>query len=173
VKGRVSIKTVSKKFVNDLKLEELKEELKKRQIVQTGNKEEKRCRLKNILTKDELDEEGKMTVITYNYRSVTEMVEDLGWEKMSVRRKRARASNIYRAISGSKAWKDVKDMLNMDGYRGRKDHDFKIFRRTRKTAQGNSSLLGQGISEWNSLSTETFRLPLPNAKAFRARLNEV
>lgn len=88
--------------------------------------------------------------------SVSEMVEELGWETLEERRKKARLCNIYRALVGSEAWEDVAVRLEKPEYIGRKDHRWKIKERKANTEGARGSHVTRGIRDWNNLSMKKF-----------------
>ena len=57
-------------------------------------------------------------------------LNDSGWETLTQRRLIARLCALYKAYTGSRAWKSIGDRLLGPCYLGRDDHNLKI--RTRK-----------------------------------------
>lgn len=167
------LKTESKRrLISELTQVELKDELKKRKGVKTGNKPQLVNRLGQMAI-EEGEEIGWVTVKSYNYRSVTETVKKLNWDALSKRRKAARLVAIYKAHRGDKAWKDIKDRFETPYFKGRNDHYNKIMVKAfGRRLKNRNSLVDKGIAEWNGLPEKVFE-NRPPVKLFRKRVLEL
>ena len=117
--------------------------------------------------RNEIDKIGKVVKI---HDSVTGMIQNLGWESLEVRRKRDRLCNMYRVVSGSSGWGEIRHKIEGGSYKGRNDHAKKLQRKHGRTDVGRWSFLNRTIREWNELSEEV--VSAGSVGSFRAMLKK-
>jgi hypothetical protein len=79
--------------------------------------------------------------------------EDCDWETLAQRRTIKR----FKAYSGDRAWKTIRDRFRRPYYLSRVDHVWKIRDRKQRTDIGKYSFLNKTIKNWNQLTAEAFR----------------
>ena len=62
------------------------------------------------------------------------------WESLAQRRKRARICALYKAYTGERAWKAIRDRLQVPSYLSRFDHYWKIKAREEEQISVNTHL---------------------------------
>jgi hypothetical protein len=105
--------------------------------------------------------------------SVSAMLRELGWCSLEGRRRVGRLVGMFKACSGEASWKDIRDRLDWEeGYRGRRDHGYRIVRKGTRREVGLHSFVGKGVKEWNELPAVVFD-PFPSSEySFKRRLVE-
>jgi hypothetical protein len=174
VMGRkISTKKVIKtKRIGDLKVVDLKAEMRKRNEKETGNRADLMNRLVQLLREQGVNEEH-ITTTEYEFKSITEIIKTLEWKTLQDRRKIARLIKMYKAMIGCKPWQEIAVRMKQNRGKGRKLHEWKLYRRGYTTKQGRYSTLGRGTAEWNNLPPAVMCHPLPSVKEFRLRLNNM
>jgi hypothetical protein len=88
----------------------------------------------------------------YNYtHSVTAMVEKLGWDDLTIRRKRNRLTCFYKTYFGYGGWSELANRVNTANYLGRRDHPFKVSIPKSKKDMHMYSFIGRTCRDWNDL----------------------
>jgi len=73
------------------------------------------------------------------------------WDSLAQRRKTARICALYKAYTGDRAWKDIRDRLHAPSYLSRVDHNWKIRTRKQRTDIGKYCFVNRSIADWNRL----------------------
>ena len=102
--------------------------------------------------------------------SVSKMLDELGWESLSSRRRTFRLAGVYNAWNCKDGWEELRARFHTPNYRGRGDHSLKIKEREQKTDVAKYSFINRGIREWNALPGEVL-IPMPkNSKVFKSKI---
>jgi hypothetical protein len=59
---------------------------------------------------------------------------------------------LYKAYTGERAWKDIRDRLQAPSYLSRVDHNWKIRATKQRTDFGKYSFVNSTITDWNKLT---------------------
>ena len=107
--------------------------------------------------------------------SPTEMIEELGWKPLRLRRKIDRLSNFYRAWQGTGGWKEIHEKIIKDKreHNIRRKHDRQVIVKGSKRDVGKYAFLNRTGIEWNDLDGKVFKDLGNGVKEFRARIEEV
>ena len=81
----------------------------------------------------------------------TNQTKDSDWETLVQRRTIARLWELYKACSGERAWKGIRDRFRRADYLSRVHHIRKSGDRKQKTVIGNYSFVNRTIKNWNEL----------------------
>ena len=84
----------------------------------------------------------------------TNHTKDSDWETLALRRAIARLCAHFKAYSGERAWKAIRDRLRRPYYLSRVDHVRKIRGRKQRTDIGKYSFVSRTIKNWNQLPAE-------------------
>jgi hypothetical protein len=76
------------------------------------------------------------------------------WETLESRRKLSRIYALFKAYSGEREWKAVRDRIERPHYLSRVDHDWKIRSRKQKTDIEKYSFVNRTIHHRNQLPAE-------------------
>lgn len=86
--------------------------------------------------------------------SVSQIIAELQWEPLSVRRSNATLRCLFKVLTKSDAWVDICALTSRANFHGRHDHPWKIQLPRHNTDIGRDSFLGRAIRTWNQLSVE-------------------
>ena len=75
-------------------------------------------------------------------------------EILASRRKLSRICALFKACSGERTWRAIRDRTQRPHYLSRVDHDWKIRSRGQKTDKGKYSFVNRTIHHWNQLPAE-------------------
>jgi hypothetical protein len=75
---------------------------------------------------------------------------------------------LYKAYNGERAWKDIRDRLQVPCYRSRVDHCWKI-----RTDVEKFSFVSRTIADWNRLPDGAIGTSLVKTHVFRKRVRKV
>jgi len=89
------------------------------------------------------------------------------WEKLSKRRNISRICALFKAYSGKREWKVIRDRLQRPNYLSKVDHEWKVRKRRQKTDIGKYSFVNKTIHLWNRLPAEILGTLLSKPTAFR------
>ena len=95
------------------------------------------------------------------------------WEPLAQRRKTARMCALYKAYTGDRAWKEIKDRLQAPSHLSRIDHYWKIKARKQKTDIGKYSFVNRSITDWNKLPKGAIGTSNGKTYIFKTRLRKV
>jgi hypothetical protein len=84
----------------------------------------------------------------------TNHTKDSEWETLAQRRMIARLCALFKAYSGERAWKAIRDRLRLANCLSRVDHVRKIRDRKQRTDIGKYSFVHKTIKNWNQLPAE-------------------
>jgi len=84
----------------------------------------------------------------------TNLTKDSEWETLAQLRTIARLSALFKAHSGERAWKAIRDRLRRPYYLIRVEHVRKLRYRKQRTDIGKNSFVNRAIKNWNQLPTE-------------------
>ena len=84
----------------------------------------------------------------------TNHTKDSDWETLAQRRTTARLCALFKAYSGGRAWKAIRDRLRRPYYMSRVDRVRKIRDRKQRTDIGKYSFVNRTIKNWNRLPAE-------------------
>jgi hypothetical protein len=98
---------------------------------------------------------------------------DLEWESLAQRRKIARMCALFKAYTGDRAWKAIRDRLQAPSYLSRVDNNWKIRARKQRTDVGKYSFMDRTITDWNKLTDGEIGALSGNACSFRKRVRKV
>jgi hypothetical protein len=73
---------------------------------------------------------------------------------------------LYKAYTGERAWKEVRDRLQLPSYLSRVDYNWKIRTRTQRTDIRNYSFVNRSIADWNQLPKGVIGIAHGNAHKF-------
>ena len=85
---------------------------------------------------------------------------DSDWESLAKRRRIACICAVFKAHTGERAWKAIRDRMRRPYYFSRGDHVRKVRDRKQRTDIGKYSFVNRTIKNWNQLPAEalgTFR----------------
>jgi len=78
-------------------------------------------------------------------------INESGWETLAQRRLIARICALFKAYTGTWAWRAIRDRLLKPCYLSREDHNWKIRTRKQRTDVGKYSFVNRTIKSWNQL----------------------
>ena len=84
----------------------------------------------------------------------TNHAKDSDWETLAQRRTIARLCALFKAYSGERSWKAIRDRLRRAYYLSRVDHVPEIRGRKQRTDIGKYSFVNRTIKSWNQLPAE-------------------
>jgi len=99
----------------------------------------------------------------------TNHMKDSDWKSLAQRRTIARLCAFFKAYSGERAWKAIRDRLRRAYYLSRVDHVREIRDKKQRTDIGKYSVANKTIKNWNQLSAEAFGTFPCKPKIFRNR----
>jgi hypothetical protein len=102
----------------------------------------------------------------------TKHTKDSDWETLVQRRTIASLCALFKAYSGERAWKAIRDRLRWPYYLSRADHVWKIRDREGRTDIGKYSFVNRTIKSWNQLPAEKLRAFLCKLKIIRKRVRK-
>ena len=85
----------------------------------------------------------------------TNHTKDSDWETLAQRRTIARLWELFKAYSGERAWRAIRDRLRRADYLSRVHHIRKIRDRKQRTDIRKYSFVNRTIKNWNQLAAET------------------
>jgi len=97
----------------------------------------------------------------------------LDWESLAQHRKLARMCAMFKAYKGERAWKNIKDRLQVPSYISRVDHKWKIRARKQRTDVGKYSFVNRTITDWNQLTEGEIGALTSNTFSFRQTVRKV
>ena len=103
----------------------------------------------------------------------TNHTKDFEWENLAQRRMIARLCALFKAYSGERAWKALRDRLRRPYYLRRVDHVQKIRDRKQRMDIGKYSFVNRTIKNWNQLPAESLGTFPCKPKIFRNRVRKV
>jgi hypothetical protein len=80
---------------------------------------------------------------------------------------------LYKAYTGGRAWKAIRDRLRAPSYLSRVDHNWKIRARKQRTDVGKYSFVNRTITDWNKLTERKIGAVTGNTCNFRKRVRKV
>jgi hypothetical protein len=92
---------------------------------------------------------------------------------LTERRKIARQCVLFKAYTGERAWKAVRDRLRTPCYLRRGDHGKKIRSRKQRTDIGKYSSVNRTIQLWNQLPEDALGTISCKPSSFRKRVRKV
>ena len=95
------------------------------------------------------------------------------WESLAQRRKTARMCVLYKAYTGDRAWKEIRDRLHAPSYLSRVDHNWKIRTRKQRTDIGKYFLANRSIANWNQLPAGAIGTDHGNTHKIKTRIREL
>ena len=95
-------------------------------------------------------------------------IDESGWEILAQRRLIARMCALFKAYTGGRAWKAIRDRLLKPCYLGRGDHN-----RKQRTDVGKYSFLNRTITNWNQLPASLLASFPCKLSTFRKRVKNV
>jgi len=99
-------------------------------------------------------------------------MKDSAWEILAQRRTMVGLCALFKAYSGQRAWKAVRNRLRRSYYLSRFDHVRKIRDRKQRTDIGKYSFVNRAIRNWNQLPAEALETFLCKPKIFRNRVRK-
>ena len=96
--------------------------------------------------------------------SVTNHTKDYDWETLAQRRTITRKHALFKAYSGERPWKAIRDRLRRPYYFSRVDHDRQ---RKQRTDIGKYSFVNRSIKNWNQIPAEALGTCHYKPKIFR------
>jgi len=87
----------------------------------------------------------------------TNNAKDSEWEALAQPRTIARLRALFKAYSGERAWKAIRDRLRRPYYLSRVDHVSKIRNRKQRTDIGKNSCVNRTIKNWKQLPYRSVR----------------
>jgi hypothetical protein len=97
---------------------------------------------------------------------------EAGWETLAQRRRIARICALFKAYTGTRAWKAIDDRLLKPCYLSRVDHNRKIRTRKQRTDVGKYSLVNRTIKSWNQLAAGLLASVPCSLSTFRKRVKK-
>ena len=97
----------------------------------------------------------------------TNNTKDSDWETLAQRRTLARLCTLFKAYSGERAWKAIRDRLRGPYYLSRVDHVQKIGDRKQRTDIRKYSFVNRIIKNWNQLPADGLGTFPSKPKIFR------
>ena len=95
------------------------------------------------------------------------------WETLAQRWKTARMCAPYKAYTGDRAWKAIKDRLQAPNYLSRVDHYWEIKVRKQRTDIGKYSFVHRSINDWNKLPQGAIGTSNGKTNIFKTRVRKV
>jgi hypothetical protein len=95
------------------------------------------------------------------------------WEALTERRKLARLCALFKAYTGERAWKAVRNRLQTPCYLRRGDRGKKIRSRKQRTDIGKYSFVNKTIQLWNQLPEDALVTLSCKPSSFRKRVTKV
>jgi hypothetical protein len=80
---------------------------------------------------------------------------------------------LYKAYTGERAMKAIRDRLQAPSYLSRVDHNWKIRARKHRTVVGKFSFVNRTITDWNKLTERETGALTGNTCSFRMRVRKV
>ena len=100
-------------------------------------------------------------------------INESGWGTLAQRRLIARICAIFKAYTGSRAWKAIGDRLLKRCYLSGDDHKRKIRTRKQRTDVGKCSFVNRTIKSWNQLTAGLLASFHCKLNTFRKRVKNV
>jgi hypothetical protein len=97
----------------------------------------------------------------------------LDWESLAQRRKIACMCALYKAYTGERAWKGIRDRLQAPSYLSRVDHNWKIRARIQRKDVGKYYFVNRTITDWNQLIEGEIGALTGDTCSFRKRARKV
>jgi len=94
------------------------------------------------------------------------------WETLASRRKLSRICALFKAYSGERAWKAIRDRLQWPHYLSSVDHEKKCRSRRQSLDIGKYSFVNRTIQNWNQLLAEVLRNLPCKPVIFKKRVGE-
>jgi hypothetical protein len=95
------------------------------------------------------------------------------WESLAQHRKIVRMCALYRAYTGERVWKAIRNRLQAPSYLSRVDRNWKIRARKQRTDIGKYSFVNRTITDWNKLTKSEIGAVTGNTCSFRKRVRKV
>ena len=95
------------------------------------------------------------------------------WESLVQCRKTAHMCAFYKAYTGDRVWKAIRDRLQAPSYLGRVHHNWKIKARKQRTDIGKYSFVNRSITDWNRLPEGAIGTSNGKTHIFKARVRKV
>ena len=95
------------------------------------------------------------------------------WESLAQRRKTARMCALYKAYTGERAWKAIRDKLEAPSYLSRVDHYWKIKTRKQRKDIGKYSFVNRSFTDWNKLPEGAIWPSNGKTHIFKTRIRKV
>jgi hypothetical protein len=124
------------------------------------------CREGQINALDHVQNKAAKFAKGHNHRN------DSDWEYLAQRRKTARICALFKAYTGERAWKAIRERLQEPRYLNRVDHDRKIRSRKQRTDIGKYPFVNRTIKLWNNLPEEAL-VTFPANYVFRKRVRKL
>ena len=102
----------------------------------------------------------------------TNDTKDSDWVTLAQRRTIARLYVLFKAYSGERAWKAIRDRLRRTYYLSRVDHVRKIRDRKQRTDIGKYSFVNRTMKTWNQLPVDALGIFPCKPKIFRKRIRK-
>ena len=102
----------------------------------------------------------------------TNHIKDSEWETLAQRRMIAHLCALFKAYSGQRTWKNIRDRLRRPHYLSRVDHVWKIRDTKQSMDIGKYSFVNRTIKNWNQLPAETLGTFPFKTKIFRNRFRK-
>ena len=100
-------------------------------------------------------------------------INESGWETLAQRRLVARICALFKAYTGGRAWKAIRDRFLKPCYLSRGDHNRKIRTRKQRTDVGKYSFVNRTIRSWNQLPASLLASFPCKLNTFRKRVKNV
>ena len=101
---------------------------------------ERKLRIHNITAKAALKFGSALDRVQNKAAKFAHCLGRTKWESLAQRRKTARMCALYKAYTGDRAWKEIRDRLHAPSYLSRVDHNWKIRSRNKERTLGNTPL---------------------------------
>jgi hypothetical protein len=85
----------------------------------------------------------------------------------------ARKYAVYKAYTGERAWKIIRDRLQAPSYLIRVNHNWEIRTRKKRTDFGKFSIENRNITDWNQLTEWEIEALTSNTCSFRKGVRKV
>jgi len=95
------------------------------------------------------------------------------WESLAQSRKSAHMCALYKAYTGDRAWKEIRDRLQAPSYLSRVDHTWKIRSRNQRTDIGKYSFVNRFIANWNQVPAGPIGTDHGNTHKFKTRVRKM
>jgi hypothetical protein len=95
------------------------------------------------------------------------------WESLAQRRKTFRLCALFKAYTGERAWKAIRERLQGQCYMSKDDHDRKIRTKKQRTDIGKYSFVNGTIKLWNNLRAEALVIFPCKPHIFRKRVGKL